>query len=236
MALILHNSNTLAPLGQFDAKDGVTFKGGEVVTWASVTAQASSGTDLAAADVNNDGYSYNSASSTKTRPAVDLAKTTTARPTFLSDDGTAGYGTLLGSVVGSTVGQVVTGGAVLGPATYAGSGKVTLYGLNGGLFGTTLDNVDLSADGLVPGSTASGFGVGSALSFTNTGLLTPANSAGAVGSTTIVARFASFENTGGLVQTPASLVSALNSPSGNVSNLLVNKFTQAVYWWTGIQG
>lgn len=234
MALILHNSNTDRPLGQFDAQDGVTFKGGEVVTWASVTAQASSGTDLAAADVNNDGYSFNSAGSTKTRPAVNLATLGTSAPLFLSDDGTASYGTLLGSVVGSTAGQVVTGGAVLGPASYAGSGKVTLYGTHGGLFGTTLDNTDSAANGLQPGTTAASFGVGSPLSYTSTGLLTPSTGGNKVSSAPIVAYFASFETNGSVVTTPSTLVSALNSPSGNVSNLLVNKFTQAVYWWIGL--
>ena len=108
MALILKNTLD-RPLGQFDLLDA-TYKagvrGGELMTWVSVTDLAGGGTDEASADVNEDGYAYN-----KTRPAVTFAGATSV-PLFLSDDGGLsgpGYGTLLGAVVGGQVGQQANG-------------------------------------------------------------------------------------------------------------------------------
>ena len=233
MALILHNSGA-NPLGQFDGYFGETlnFKGGEICTWAAMAYPAAG-----AADVDNDGYVITAMG--KAVPGVSRALlTNSSKPLFLSDDGIQGYGTLFGAVVGGMVGQQVNGpnsytGAVLGPHTATGSGKVTVWDKQG-LYGTTLDAVDTAATGLVP--TNATLTVGAGLTYTATGLLTPVGSANALAGAPVVARLASFENNGSLVTTPTSLVAALNSPSGDVSSLAQLKFTQAVYWFAGAGG
>ena len=230
--LVLHNPGAI-PLGQFDGYFGETlnFKGGEICTWAAMTFPAAG-----AVDVDADGYVITSMG--KAVPGVSRALLTNAsKPLFLSDDGIQGYGTLFGAVVGGLVGQQVNGpnsytGAVLGPHTATGSGKVTVWDKQG-LYGTTLDAVDTAATGLVP--TNATLTVGAGLTYTATGLLTPVGSANALPGAPVVARLASFENNGSLVTTPTSLVAALNSPSGSVSSLAQLKFTQAVYWYNGAQ-
>lgn len=199
------------PIGIFDCLDGYTtsFKGGEVVTLTSV-ANANS-TDKAAYDVF-DGYTL--PSSVQKRPAVTRALASGKRPLFLADEGIAGYGTLLGSVVGGTVGQVSVGGTVLGPHTAEGSGKVTCWS-DAGLYAVSLDAVDTtSGTGLVLNNTS--LDTGSALYATATGLLTP-NSALSFEASLVVGRFVEFATNGSLVTTPNSLVNALNSPSGAVA-------------------
>lgn len=238
MALVLQNPSGV-PFGQFDGYTGETtnFKGGEVCTWAALPYPATG-----AADVNNDGY-VNEGGLGKAVPAVSRALlTASSRPLFLSDDGTTNYGTLFGAVVGGSVGTQVNGpgvytGAVLGPHTATGSGKITVWGTPG-LYGITLDAVDIAADGLVPTNTA--LRVGTGLTFGTTvagaGLLTPLGStlAGASGSnTTTVARLASFETNGSLVSTPGSLVAALNSPSSDVTSLKQTTFYMAIVYYNG---
>ena len=174
------------PLGQFDGLDGngsttgfLSLKGGEVVTFGMVVATAA--TDKAAYD-SFDGYVQ-----PNRRPVVTRVLTDASRPLMLADDGISGYGTLFGSVVGGTVGQVSTGGAVLGPHT---------------------------ATGLVPtnGSLTSGFG----LTYTTNGLLTPDGSAADAGGP-VIGRFIDFETNGSLVTTPNSLAGTLNPPDGALS-------------------
>lgn len=212
------------PLGQFDGLDTefTTLLGGEVVGFASYNTV---GSDLSAADVK-DGYS---GTTNKVRPAVTKTLVVNMRPLFLADEGTTGYGTLFGVVVGGTVGQVVTGGAVLGPHTATGSGKVTLWD-KPGLYGVSLDAVDTTAStGLVPGNTTLVPGVG--LYATTSGKLTP--NVSAAFEAVVVARFIEFMDNGSLVTTPNYLVSALNSPNGNVSSGKPNSFTQAVIHFAG---
>jgi hypothetical protein len=209
------------PLGQFDGLDSevTSFKGGEVCSFATVTFP---GTDKGAADLG-DGYSGIS----NTRAvATKTLTTSTMRPLFLADEGTSGYGTLFGEVVGATVGQVVTGGTALGPHTATGSGKVTLWD-KPGLYAVTLDAVDTTHNtGLVPSNPT--LAAGKALYATTAGLLTPLASASFAGSGLIpVGRFVEFSASGSLVTTPKSLVAALNSPSGSSSPSAV--FTQAVF-------
>jgi hypothetical protein len=234
MALILLQPGT-QPLGQFDSLDAdvTTWKGGEVATWGTALYQ---GPDLAAADVNNDGYV---GTTTKNRVAIIPAATATARPLFLTDDGVLGYGTLFGEIVGATTGQQSVNGVVLGPSTTAGSGKVTLWD-KPGLYGVSLDNVDTAANGLVPASTAGGgLTVGAAVSYTATGLLTPAtggNPTTSGGTAPVIARLAEFAPKGSLVTTPNTLVAALNSPSGDVSSLQQAAFYMAVIWYGGASG
>lgn len=198
------------PLGQYDGLDTevLTLKGGEVVTFTSVV--ATNATDKAAADVF-DGYV-----NPNKRVAVTRNVATTARPLMLSDDGIAGYGTLFGSVVGGTIGLVSTGGAVLGPHTATGSGKVTCWHLPG-VYAVSLDAVD--AVSLAP--SVAGLATGDPLTFvpasTSGGQLTKVGSSAAAGNTVVVGRFIDFETNGSLVTTPSSLVGALNPPDGALS-------------------
>jgi len=201
------------PLGQFDGKDSeyLTLKGGEVVT---LTNSLVSSGDKAAKD-SFDGYV--NTSSAANRPVVTKTLDGYSRPLFLADEGITGYGTLFGSVVGGVVGQLTTG-AVLGPHTATGSGKVTCWD-KPGLYAVSLDACDTNASiGLQPTNTT--LATGAALYYTTAGLLTP-NSASAPGglggALTVVGRFVDFETNGSLVTTPNSLVAALNSPSGQAA-------------------
>ena len=161
------------PLGQFDVRDAelTSFKGGEVCAFASVPTNTQPGVtapglDQAAYDVF-DGYVQISAG-VYTRPAVSKSWGTApaggvtfptvaslaaaTRPVFLADDGILGYGTLFGAIVGGTVGQQVNGpnsytGAILGPHTATGSGKMTLWD-KPGLYAVSLDAVDTTATSL----------------------------------------------------------------------------------------
>lgn len=206
MALKLVQPGT-QPLGQFDGLDTevLTLKGGEVVTFKSVV--ATSATDKAAFDVF-DGYV-----NPNKRAVVSKTLSSGNRPLMLADDGIAGYGTLFGSVVGGTVGQVVTGGAVLGPHTATGSGKVTCWE-KPGVYAVSLDACDTNATtGLQP--TNGTLNTGAALYATTAGLLTP--NSGAAFETVVVGRFIDFETNGSLVTTPSSLVGTLNPPDGSLS-------------------
>lgn len=192
MALVLLNNNG-SPLGQFDGYDALlaSMLGGEVATLVNY---GIAGADKHASDVN-DGYTVTGLNTV--RPIVTT--TLTGSETggfFLTDDGTTGYGTLFGTLVGAQVGQVVTGGTVFGPSTMSGSGKVTLW-MNPGLYGVTLDALDAT----LAASTA--VSVGTALSYTAAGKLCLV--AGKVGSAPTVARVVEFSTGDTLVTTPRSL-------------------------------
>jgi len=197
------------PLGQFDGVDSqitglLSLKGGEVVTFVSIIVP---GTDKAAADVF-DGY-VNPAGVQK-RPVVtrQLDARKYSRPLMLADEGISGYGTIFGSVVGGFVGQI-TAGAVLGPHTATGSGKVTCWE-KPGLYAVSLDACDTDeVDGLQPTNT--GLDVGAPLYATSLGLLTP-NSTLSFEADVVVGRFIDFETNGSLVTTPNRLVQALTGP------------------------
>lgn len=206
------------PLGQFDGLDSqvTSSLGGEVCTFTYVALD----TDDAAADVE-DGY----VAQANTRPAVTTTLTSGARPLFLCDEGTSGYGTLFGEVVGASTGQVSTGGAALGPHTATGSGKVTLWD-KPGLYAVTLDAVDTTLNsGLVPTNPA--LAGGDALYATAAGLLTP--NAGAAFEAVVVGRFIEFAPNGSLVTTPLGQVQAANSPSG--SSAPGAQFDVAIFTW-----
>jgi len=211
------------PYGQFDGLDAdvTSVLGGEVVTFSYVSI---TGSDKGAADLG-DGYS---STASKTRVAVTKTLATGNRPLFLVDDGVAGYGTMLGEVVGSQVGKVVTGGTVLGPHTASGSGKLTCWDATG-LYAVSLDAVHTnSATGLVPSNgTLVG---GAALYATTGGLLTPA--AGSAFEALVVGRFVEFSTDGSLVTSPLHLVASnLNQPDGASSVII--PFTRAVIWFQG---
>ncbi len=208
------------PLGQFDGLDTevLTLKGGEVVTFGSTVVPPG---DKAASD-SFDGYVAPSS-----RPVVTKTLSNGSRPLMLADDGITGYGTLFGSVVGGTVGQQVTGGAVLGPHTATGSGKVTCWE-KPGVYAVSLDACDTNATtGLQPTNTTP-LAPGAALYASLTGLLTP-NSSGV--SNNLCGRFIEFETNGSLVTTPNKLVAALNSPSGLVSSVGPRQFAFAAFYF-----
>lgn len=233
------------PLGQFDGYDAdfLTVKGGEIATFGSVLTfgqpgVTQSGFDKAAYDAF-DGYV--NPSSVAKRPVVThtfgggsqlSGVSGTSRPLMLTDDGILGYGTLFGAVVGGTVGQQVNGpntytGAVLGPATQLGSGKITLWDKQG-LYAVSLDACDTTAStGLQPTNTT--LDVGSAITFSNSGLLTPVTGGSGASSAPTVARLVEFATNGSLVTTPNSLVAALNSPAGTA--LGPRSFSYAVFWF-----
>jgi hypothetical protein len=230
MALKLVNQAGNA-LGQFDGLDSevLTFKGGEVCTFTSVV--ATSATDKAAYD-SFDGYVIPNKRPVVTKTIGDLA--TGVRPLMLADDGISGYGTLFGSVVGGTVGQVSSGGAVLGPHTATGSGKVTCWHLPG-VYAVSLDAVDTTATtGLVPTNTTGTLNPGAPLYTNGSGLLTP-NVTGSKGGASVnngpvIGRFIDFETNGSLVTTPNSLVGTLNGADGQLS-ASQNTRTFAVFYF-----
>lgn len=217
MALKLVNQAGNA-LGQFDGYDTQvpTFLGGEVVTFASL---AVTDPDKAAQDVF-DGYV--NPGGVQKRTYVTRTLLAGSRPLMLADDGIAGYGTLFGSVVGGTVGKV-TSGAVLGPSTATGSGKITCWHLPG-VYAVSLDACDTdAATGLQPTNT--GLSAGDPLTYTSNGLLTPGVGAGGPTIATLI----DFETNGSLVTTPNYLVSALNSPFGYTPG--PRQFAYAVFYF-----
>lgn len=138
---------SLRPLGQFDLKDDDTIVGGECVSLAT-------GTGRAASDVTSAGPF--SAGTTQ----LNFALGEFSRGTLcgLADDGTNGYGTHFGSIIGGTAGQGVsvqlntgyaTAGSVVtvGPASHVASGKVTVWHAPG-LY--AVNSEPLAAQGDVP--------------------------------------------------------------------------------------
>ena len=249
MALVLLNSG-IEPLGQFDYLSGQTFNGGEVCqfTTASITGQPGPADNL-------DGYinntSQSGAAAGTLKPVLTRNLVATKRPLYLSDDGTANYGTLLGAVLGGAVGTQINNpslstytGALLGPATYVGSGRLTIWG-KPGTYGVTLDACDTAVTtGLQP--TNSSLSPGQALFATNStysvsgvtenGVLTPWAPNSFEGGGTyglVVAYFIEFRTKGSLVTTPNRLVSALNSPSSVVGGVLSSAQFMAVFEWVG---
>lgn len=218
------------PLGQFDGLDTefLSLKGGEVVTFTTVVATAA--TDKAAFD-SFDGYVTPNKRPVVTKTIGDLA--TGVRPLMLADDGISGYGTLFGSVVGGTVGQVVSGGAQLGPHTATGSGKVTCWHLPG-VYAVSLDAVDTNATtGLQP--THPTLAAGAPLYTNINGLLTP-NVTGSKGGASVnngpvIGRFIDFETNGSLVTTPNSLVGTLNGADGQLSASTARSFAFALFYF-----
>lgn len=227
MALKILQSG-MNPLGQFDGLDTIatTVKGGEVVSFTYINSFGAGGTDKNAFDVN-DGYVT---SAHPWRPAVTTTLLSGMRPLYLCDEGTVGYGMIFGIVVGGATGQQVNGptppfsGAVLGPHSATGSGKLTLWD-KPGLYGVTLDAVDTTVStGLVPTNAALS---GSDKLFASpAGLLSP--NSGNQFENYVVARFIDFSTNDSKVTTTVDMVSALNSPSGPISSVALKPFTQAI--------
>jgi len=191
----------IQPLGQFDMDDAdAALLGGEIGTLTALL-RTNTSTEQAAAD-SLDGYTN---ITDQLRAAITSALSDGDRPLWLLDEGTTGYGTLFGQVIGTPAGLSTTG-TNLGPHTSAGSGKTTAWD-KPGLYAVTLDAVHTSATlGLVP--TNASCDPGAALYPTSAGLLTPTSGSG-IGASNIVGRFVEFETTAvSLVRTPASLVGA----------------------------
>ena len=199
MALYIYQPG-IQPLGQFDVLDSYLsgIKGGEVGTLYAA-ARTNSSTEKAAKDAL-DGYT--NLTDVKRAAVANSITASTQRPLWLLDEGTTGYGTLFGQVIGTPVG-LSTSGTNLGPHTAAASGKVTCWDKDG-LYAVSVDAVDTAADGLV--ITNASCDPGLKLDCTATGLLTPTASTLAVGIE--VGRFVEFETSPYLVNTPASLIGA----------------------------
>jgi len=203
----------LQPLGQFDVLDAdlASVTGGEVMTLTTAS-RVNTSTEKAAADVL-DGYDWADLGS---RVASQLASTSAELPLFLADDGSSpGYLTYFGQVVGGPVGLNTTGGAVLGPHTGTGSGKVTLWG-NPGLYAVDVTSVAATFVSSLPNS---GLAPGSTIGFNSSGQLAHGSS-GAV-SGTGCAVFVEFESSPTLVNTPSRLVGGAEA------------FTRAKVYWHG---
>ena len=151
----------LRPIGQFDLKAAQTVTGGEIGVFEADANTGNSTEDPAAADALQvgplSGGDKLMVALGQPAPAV-LSTGTASQLRFLLDDGTEGYGTLMGSAIGGTAGLGVTygrsaSGAVvaIGPTTHFASGKVTcwhapgLYAIDGTALTGTAVNTTLYA-------------------------------------------------------------------------------------------
>src|SRR5271157_2688597 len=185
----------IEPLGQFDGYDSNanSWLGGEVASFIAVPVPWG---DKYAGPL--DGYVPTAPAY---RPAVTKTLASGMRPLFLADEGILNYGTLFGSLIGGTTGQIGNApntGTALGPQTNFASGKVTVWD-KPGLYAVTLDAVDTTAStGLVVANTT--IAVGSKLYATAAGLLTPVGGSSFEGNGTttspVVARFVEFSTNG----------------------------------------
>lgn len=200
------------PLGQFDVVDTelTAIKGGEVLTLTSAS-RTNTTTETASQDAL-DGYLYSTSS---VRPASTRASTAAQYPLYLADDGSSpDYLTYFGQLTGP---MGLGDGAVLGPHSASGSGKVTLWD-KPGLFAVS---VDALASDFVSTIGASGLAVGASLGFgsgADIGKLAHNACANKVAATG-VARFVEFSSEPGLVSTPKRLVGAAEA------------FTRVVIQW-----
>ena len=207
MALYILNPGA-TPLGDFDVldTDAGNILGGEIMVMDE-TSRTRTSTERAASDVY-DGYVADlvdvgtpAASRTVARIADEVSETFNVF--FLADEGTAGYGTLFGSLVGQTCGLVnaTTG---LGPHTTAGSGKVTLWD-KPGLYAVSVDAVDALLDP-TDGNLNDTPLPGTVLYRSTAGLLTTATT-----SADKIGAFVELSSNGSLVTTPGRLVGAAES-------------------------
>jgi hypothetical protein len=146
MALKLLNPG-LRPLGMFDLDDGDSgdLVGGEYVQLQQMDVD---NVEAYAADVGqlaDDGAGAGNG-------GVNFGLSTCVHESLggLADEGTAEYGTLFGSLIGSNAGRAtasgtVGGAVVIGPSTDRASGKVTVWA-QAGLYGVT-DQADTLNDG-----------------------------------------------------------------------------------------
>lgn len=213
MALYIYQPG-IQPLGQFDYIDhygGVghdPLMGGEIGTLYQAP-RVNAATEKAASDV----FSGLVNTSVNTRVGVaNWIHVNTQRPLWLLDEGTTGYGTLFGQVIGTPCGLSTTG-TNLGPHTMAGSGKVTCWD-KPGLYAVSVDAVDTTADGLVVTNPVCIPGV--AIEPLQNGKLTVLGADGAIVVT--VGYFVEFETRPFLVTTPPSMVGAAEAATRAIFN------------------
>lgn len=199
------------PLGEIDMLDTeqTSLLGGEVLTLTSAS-RTNTSTETAAPDVL-DGYSGDGSGAAQ-RTVATVATLATQLPVFLADEGSSpDYMTLFGRVVGASAG-LVTAGAVLGPHTTTGSGKVTLWD-KPGLYVVTTDAVAADFLSTEQSLSAAALQPNDVLGFNASGKLAHAECTGAVADSG-VAHFLEFESgrkTNSLVNTPPRLVGATES-------------------------
>jgi hypothetical protein len=197
----------IEPVGQLDLMDGYAIRGGEIGTaWRA--SRTNTAAERAAFDARQ---GVTNATDNRRLVVIPYLDQNGRRPLWLLDDGSAGYGTLFGQTIGVPAGLSTTGDN-LGPPTYFGSGKVTVWN-KPGLYGITLDAVDTDPVlGLQP--TNPTILPGDPLFPMANGRMTPtaARAAGGAIGADVVARFLEFRLTSNsLVTTPASLVGAVNA-------------------------
>lgn len=205
MALYPLNPGVM-PIGQMDCQDAdaAAVKGGEVMTLTQLAvAQA---TDKHAFD--DDGYLFDASGTIQNRVVSLRASAATNFPLYLSDDGTANYGTYFGQVIGTPTG-ITTTGTNLGPHTAAASGKVTLWD-KPGRYAVTVDSLATDFISTIP---STGLFPGEVLGFCNsTDIGKVAHNACSLKvAGTGVAYFVEFKPRPGLVNTPVYLVSSTAS-------------------------
>lgn len=211
MALLPRSA--ILPLGQFDLVDTEmsSILGGEVMAFTSKL-RTLSASEKAAQDAL-DGYLYDGAGSLDNRPALTRAGAGDVnRMLVLADDGTAGYGTYFGSVIGTPVGLSTTG-TDLGPHSSAASGKLTVWN-QPGLYAVTVTAVASDFVSTIPGT---GLQPGASIGYNASAKLAHTSCTGAVANSG-VAYFVEFESSSSLVTTPGRLVGA----SESWPNVLVN--------------
>jgi len=183
------------PIGQFDfLETDLSLLLGGMLGTLDEAVRVNSSTEKAAFDVL-DGYVADG-SSAATRPVLRIADTAseTRKLFYLLDDGSAGYGTLFGSLIGTPVGLSTTGSA-LGPSSAAGSGKVTAWD-KAGLYAVSTDAVEAALSDLTdtpfPGDLLYRSANGKLTSLADTG--------------DKIGMYVEHSGSGSLVNTPASLV------------------------------
>lgn len=192
------------PVGQIDVVDTelAHIKGGEVMTLTSAS-RTNAADEVAAADAL-DGYIY---SGSGLRVASTRADTAAQYPLYLADDGNSpDYLTSFGKLTGPLG---LGAGAVVGPHTASGSGKITLWATPG-LFAVS---VDALASDFVATIGSGGMAVGTRIGFGNgadKGKLAHDACANKVASTG-VGSFVEFASDPSLVTTPNRLVGAAES-------------------------
>jgi hypothetical protein len=201
MALYIYQPG-IQPLGQFDGYDTILagLMGGEIGTLRLAPRH-----NIAAEKAAYDVFSGLTNSVVDKRVAITtVIADKDVRPLWLLDEGTVGYGTLFGQVIGTPAGLSTTG-TNLGPHTTAGSGKVTCWD-KPGLYAVSVDAVDTAAGGLlvtnplcVPGVAVMPLAANGKLSLAANGLAVT------------VGRFVEFETRPFLVTTPPSLVGAVEA-------------------------
>lgn len=197
------------PFGHFDFLDTdlASLVGGQVGVFDEVT-RTNTSTEKAAYDAL-DGYvndQIDVGTDSATRPVLRLADssaTDDSKAFFLLDDGTAGYGTLFGSVIGYPVGLSTTG-TNLGPNTAAASGKVTAWHLPG-LYAVSLDALASDVVPTAAGTNQYDTPLPGAILYREDAT---AKLQRATNANNEIALFVELSNNGSLVTTPAKLAGA----------------------------